>query len=137
MANYKLHFGQAPPPPMAEFSFGQAPPKGPPGAPPPLTAKLRFGQAQPPRGPPPLKAMSYGPLPPLSSVTYGAPPLPTSDTQETPPAVTAPPTHKFGLGVRILCSKIRKLCSALMLALHPHYAPQNRSLCPLYPIKHM
>lgn len=66
-------------------------------------------------------AMSYGALPPLSSITYGASPLPTSGTQGTPPVVTAPPAQIFGSGVRILCFKITKLCSALMLASHPHY----------------
>ena len=33
------------------------------------------------------------------------------------------------VGVRILCSKIRELCYALMLTLYPYYAPQNRPLC--------
>ena len=39
------------------------------------------------------------------------------------------PLSLWQLGVRILCSKIRELCYALMLILFPYYAPQNRSLC--------
>ena len=33
------------------------------------------------------------------------------------------------IGVRILCSKIRELCYALMLTLYHYYAPQNSTLC--------
>ena len=42
------------------------------------------------------------------------------------------PWQSFGiwLGVRILCSKIRELCYALMLTIHANYAPQISHYAP-------